>query len=666
MNFHSVIPRTIVAWFIIMAAAAPLRSQSELEWRQDLDTLVMLMEKHHPQARDRMARPDFLERLQRIRTGLPRWNREKITVELMGLVAALQDGHSEILLSGQSNFNLWFPLRMERFEDGLFITAAAEAHAEWVGAKVLKLAGLEAEEAYRRVAEIVAKDGTRANPWPAANYLPNAIILKALDINPDEKKLDLEVAGARGEKRTVSVTSAPWSMRKNWTWNKLAVPARGRTVSIFDHRLDRLPPYLAKLIPERIPYWFEHFPAEKLLFLQFNNVTNWTKEPFPEFTRRLFREYDEKRAAIEKFVIDLRFNEGGNGYLLEPFVQEFILRRDSLKRGTLFIITGRHTFSAATRLIGQMLRQTAVITVGDIAPGPLNWCSDVMDFVLPRSNLTVQLSTMFWMEGHAMDRRGCYPPDYYLPETFAAYHALLDPPLEAIKNNQAMPLKDILLHEGREKFKAELDKRQALCPDLPRWFPYTHFDLILLAFFDLLPAGKTEDALELLKFNTRLYPDEYRSWYGLAETGKNLGQSGLALPAYERLLALEPHLGDIRPAYHTLLLLKEFNENGVKALARLFLELKRNHPGTINEATLNNLGYELLNKDRTAPALEILTLNTELHPDYANGYNSLGEAFLKAGDRQKARQAYEKALQLNPESIPAKQALEKLNNEQNQ
>ena len=55
-----------------------------------------------------------------------------------------------------------------------------------------------------------------------------------------------------------------------------------------------------------------------MLYFQFNRMNDWKDEPFTDFTKRLFRAYDEHIEGIDKFIIDLRFNDGGNGYLLPP------------------------------------------------------------------------------------------------------------------------------------------------------------------------------------------------------------------------------------------------------------------------------------------------------------------------------------------------------------
>jgi glyoxylase-like metal-dependent hydrolase (beta-lactamase superfamily II) len=70
-----------------------------------------------------------------------------------------------------------------------------------------------------------------------------------------------------------------------------------------------------------------------------------------------------------------------------------------------------------------------------------------------------------------------------------------------------------------------------------------------------------------------------------------------------------------------------------------------------SDAELNGLGYWLLQqlKDKEG-ASQIFQLNTELHPDSWNAFDSLAEACYERGEKQKALEHYKKSLQLNPEN----------------
>ncbi|MCK7476928.1 MAG: tetratricopeptide repeat protein [Candidatus Moduliflexus flocculans] len=80
----------------------------------------------------------------------------------------------------------------------------------------------------------------------------------------------------------------------------------------------------------------------------------------------------------------------------------------------------------------------------------------------------------------------------------------------------------------------------------------------------------------------------------------------------------------------------------------------------MTENELDVLGHGLLQKGKAQEAVSVFMLNVELFPEFANGYDSLGEAWLKIGEKAKARTAYEKALKLNPGLGSAKKALKEM------
>ena len=635
-------------------------AQTSAEWQKDIDILTAKIEQYHPMPWAKISKDEFMTNAGKIRSNLSNWKNEKIIVEIMKLVSSLMDGHTEVLLNSQESFNLWFPIRMEKFYDGVYITATDSLNSNLLGAKVLKIGKMDIEKAYNLVGEIVSKDNHHGIHRLVDNYLPNAVILKNLEIIDDENVLELEIFLSGQAKKEVSIESAKWGMWNNWTWYKTNVPTVNKRKSIFDDKLDILPLYLKKVIPDRIPYWFEYLSKDKMLYFQYNAVSDWNKDPFRDFTDRLFKTFDENINGIKKFVIDLRFNEGGNGYLITPFVNQFIQREKSFTNCKLYIITGTHTFSAAPNFIGQMLKNTNAITVGDIASGPLNWCSDIIDFILPNSNIRVNISSMYWQEGHATDNRGYYPPDYYLPATFKDYVSCSDPIMDAIKNDQVISLKDVLLIEGAEKFLSEINHRKSSYGNVENWFPYTSFDLIFLVYFNLIPEGKTEDALKILNFNSVMYPEDSRAWYALAETYREVGKIKEALKAYKKLISMEPNTFEVNNEYNKLLLLDTYSEKGIKVLSDLINELKKNNPHSVTESTLNNFGYRMQRDNKIQDAIKIFELNVEQYPESANAYNSVAEAYLKAGESELAIKNYEKSLQLNPDNNNAKKMLEEL------
>jgi tetratricopeptide (TPR) repeat protein len=66
----------------------------------------------------------------------------------------------------------------------------------------------------------------------------------------------------------------------------------------------------------------------------------------------------------------------------------------------------------------------------------------------------------------------------------------------------------------------------------------------------------------------------------------------------------------------------------------------------VDEPTINLAGYQLLANQRIEDAIRILQMNVDNHPDSANAYDSLGDAYLAAGQPEKAAELAKKAEEL--------------------
>lgn len=107
------------------------------------------------------------------------------------------------------------------------------------------------------------------------------------------------------------------------------------------------------------------------------------------------------------------------------------------------------------------------------------------------------------------------------------------------------------------------------------------------------------------------------------------------------------------------LLREEKTAEALEAYRRVFMEF----PGRlmVAEARLNNLGYRLLEKGKSADALTILSLAVEFYPRSANACDSLAEAYEASGNKEKAVQYYQKVMEVAPlDPRPDKAALENL------
>jgi CubicO group peptidase (beta-lactamase class C family) len=99
------------------------------------------------------------------------------------------------------------------------------------------------------------------------------------------------------------------------------------------------------------------------------------------------------------------------------------------------------------------------------------------------------------------------------------------------------------------------------------------------------------------------------------------------------------------------------DKGGAAALAEFSKDLVS---GAIAEGTINQAGYSLIGTRKVADAILVFEKNVALHPGSWNAYDSLGEAYMKNGDKDLAVKNYRKSVELNPANENGLAALKKL------
>jgi len=117
-------------------------------------------------------------------------------------------------------------------------------------------------------------------------------------------------------------------------------------------------------------------------------------------------------------------------------------------------------------------------------------------------------------------------------------------------------------------------------------------------------------------------------------------------------LASSIHSQDKQKIKISSVLIETINSKGISAAVSQYRLIKNTDSTSydLTENELNNLGYQLLNAKRYSEAIEIFKLNIESFPNKSNCWDSMGEAYMIAGQRENASQAYKKNYELNPKN----------------
>ncbi len=124
------------------------------------------------------------------------------------------------------------------------------------------------------------------------------------------------------------------------------------------------------------------------------------------------------------------------------------------------------------------------------------------------------------------------------------------------------------------------------------------------------------------------------------------------------------HHGQPRPMTLEEALDEQYRAKGIQGVLEKYVDLKKRFYGRggydFGENSLNGYGYALLEQKDAAGAIQVFQLNAGEYPQSGNVWDSLAEAYLKAGDKKKAQENYAKAVALGPKNENAKEKLKKL------
>jgi hypothetical protein len=180
----------------------------------------------------------------------------------------------------------------------------------------------------------------------------------------------------------------------------------------------------------RDPFRLEYLPASRTVYVQYNKVGDAPNETIAAFAERLRAFVDS--APVDRVVLDLRLNRGGDGTLNQPLVLSLIRSPKLEGPGRLFVIIGRSTCSAAQFLVHDLEEYTDAVFVGEPTAGMPNSYSDSRRLTLPNNGITVRASIYYWQRTHPLDTRPWKGPDVAAGLTSGDYRANVDPALREI------------------------------------------------------------------------------------------------------------------------------------------------------------------------------------------------------------------------------------------
>jgi Peptidase family S41 len=375
-------------------------------WREDLRFLAREIPKRHKNAFHFVTREQFERAVNELDAQIPKLSDDEIALGLSRIAAMVGDGHTRVnwhWAYAQVPLNLYF------FGTELRVTRATAPYRRALGARVVRIGAATVDEALKRASPYVHQG---ENEWyvksESAAFLSYPALLHTLGLAPDASHAEYTLEDARGKRFTL----------------KLQTPVANETQPTWIDAIQKTPLYL---LQRDAPLWHTYLPESQTVYFNFKGYPS--RDAFRKFAADLFGSIDS--LPVKRLVVDMRQNGGGDFTRGRDYIIPEVKKRANInRRGHLFVITGRWTFSAGMTNATDFRKETNALLVGEPTGGRPNNYGENREFILPNSHLSVWVSTQFYK--FQEEDTPAVMPDQRIDPDWPGYRAGRDPVMEWI------------------------------------------------------------------------------------------------------------------------------------------------------------------------------------------------------------------------------------------
>ena len=527
-----------ICFILLSILCFQLNAQTTLtaaDWQADLQFLKETVHKDYPFLFKKVTAEKFDSEVAKLYNEIPNLEGHEVMVGFARIVSLFQYGHTDIGFRGGAVAYHKLPINLYHFNDGVFIEGTHKIHAAILGAKVLKIEGVAIEDALKMVRPAVPAENDQYFKAFGMVYLTIPEVLHAQKITKSLKQnitLTLEKKGKTFQHTFNSVD--PSEIKLQYSLMK----HEGDWLSARDQ--SATPRYLKNL--DKI-YYYEYLPEEKAVYVRHSQIQDDPSEDIPSFYARVF-DFIEKN-DVEKFILDVRLNGGGNNYKVKPIITGVIESKKINQSGKFFVITGRRTFSACQNLINRLDNYTNVLFVGEMSSENINFYGDNRTVTLPNSRYPVFLSFAWWQDKPQWENADGTVPQFPVDMSFEEYRTNQDPVLEkALSFNSDNFIGDPVGYLTKLFMDNDLEKLKSEATRLVKdpMYQFVNFeDEFNSAGYRLMGQQQYEGAVFVLQMNTKLFPKSANAWDSLAEAYWKSNNIDKAKEYYNKAISLDPN-----------------------------------------------------------------------------------------------------------------------------
>jgi len=414
--------RTTGLLLALLAMVAPVtsaqaRPSAGATAATDVRDLGDSIEQIHPAPFRSISRERFEAEVKELAARAPTLSRDQLLVGVLRIIASLgpRNGHTGLFPGDPGNVRPLhlYPIRLYRFADGVFVVDAEDKGL--VGGRLVAVEGTPVERVFELVDPLVPHDNVWNARGMAPHYALTAEVLHGLGIADAAGPADFTFErsdGGRADVRLAPIAAPQYA-------SEFADPLHGHYPSVVPSAARPL--YLAN---SSKPLWVTTLSGGRAVYVGYNAVSS----PAPAVLRRI------RRLALapgtRRVIVDVRLNGGGDNTTYGPLVDLFASKTVN-RRGELYLLVGRATFSAAANFAAEIDRDTRAVIVGEPTGGGVETYGDTVPVLLPSLGWYVYVASRYHERKRGPnDHRLAVAPDVRVDVTSTQYFSGQDPVLE--------------------------------------------------------------------------------------------------------------------------------------------------------------------------------------------------------------------------------------------
>lgn len=376
------------------------------KWEKDLNYLKEAYPNKHVNAFFKISEDEFNNKIETLKSNINNLSDEEVENGIYEIVASIGDAHS----TAYRNYDYRFPLNFYFFGEDLYLINTSDEYKQALYCKLESVDGMDIREIEEKLRPLTVQANEANIKKSMLGFFCRPDILKGAGIIDDENSATFTFINNQGTAISIEVEA------EDNTDGIIMDDPEDESNALYRQHYD-------------LKYWYKYLEDSKILYFKYNECSKYSesgdlKDVIDEVNNYIDNE------EIDKIVIDMRDNPGGDEGCLSPLIDK-ISSSNLNDPDKFYVVVGMRTFSSAILESYYIRQNTNAVFLGEPTSGTPRHYATRKSFELPNSKMIISYSIGF--ADNIDDYNDSFIPDKTIKVSIGDYINKVDPVMEYIK-----------------------------------------------------------------------------------------------------------------------------------------------------------------------------------------------------------------------------------------